>query len=92
MPKGDVEGLAVPEKQVLVYQLVKDRFFDAPLSTEGARHYVGCWNPSGVGILYTSASPELVLLQQLVHSPEFPFEILPKLSLLTQALPDPPKE
>jgi RES domain-containing protein len=44
-----------------------------------------------VGILYTSASPELALLEQLVHLPELSYEDLPKLFLLTFALPDPPE-
>lgn len=76
---------------VLTYQLVKERFLDAPLSTEGARRYGGRWNPPGVGILYTSASPELALLEQLVHLPTLPYEDLPRLFLITLALPERPR-
>ena len=72
----------------MAYRLVKERFMDAPLSTEGARRYGGRWNPPGVGILYTSASPELALLEQLVHLPTLPYEDLPRLFLLTLSLPD----
>jgi transposase-like protein len=38
-----------------------------------------------------TASPELALLEQLLHLPELPFEDLPKLFLITLALPDPPE-
>ncbi|GEO05784.1 hypothetical protein AAE02nite_34480 [Adhaeribacter aerolatus] len=93
MPEGKESKLSAPENNhpVLAYRLVKERFIDAPLSTEGARRYGGRWNPPGVGILYTSASPELALLEQLVHLPALPFEDLPQLFLITLSLPDLPK-
>ncbi|RYC70022.1 RES family NAD+ phosphorylase [Spirosoma sordidisoli] len=70
-----------------VYRLIKERFVDTPLSTEGARRLGGRWNPVGVGILYSSASPELTLLEQLLHLPTLPYEDLPTLCLLTLELP-----
>jgi RES domain-containing protein len=93
MPEGKENNLPAPEINlpVLAYRLVKERFIDAPLSTEGARRYGGRWNPPGVGILYTSASPELALLEQLVHLPALPFEDLPRLFLITLSFPDLPK-
>ncbi|WP_227699234.1 RES domain-containing protein [Spirosoma radiotolerans] len=42
----------------------------------------GRWNPPGVGILYTSASPELALLEQIVHLRSLPYSDLPRLVLL----------
>lgn len=78
------------DQPVLVYRLVKERFIGTPLSTEGARRYGGRWNPPGTGILYTSASPELALLEQLVHLPTLPYEDLPRLFLISLALPDVP--
>lgn len=75
----------------LAYRLVKERFIDTPLSSEGAKRYGGRWNPPGIGILYTSASPELALLEQLVHLPALPYQDLPKLFLITLALPFAPK-
>ena len=71
----------------LAYRLVKERFADTPLSSEGARRYGGRWNPVGIGILYTSSSPELALLEQLVHLPALAYEDLPKLFLITMILP-----
>ena len=44
-----------------------------------------------MGILYTSASPELALLEQLVHLPTLPYGDLPRLFLLTLALPELPR-
>ena len=75
---------------VFAYRLIKARFLDTPLSAEGARLWGGRWNPPGVGILYTSATPELTLLEQLVHLPTMPYADLPALHLLTLALPEPP--
>lgn len=74
---------------ILVYRLIKARFTDTPLSAEGSRRWGGRWNPPGIGILYTSASPELTLLEQLVHLPILPYDDLPKLCLLTLSLPQP---
>lgn len=74
---------------VVVYRLIKERFLATPLSSEGARRWGGRWNPPGVGILYTSASPELTLLEQLVHLPTMPYNDLPRLCLLSLELPAP---
>lgn len=74
-----------------VYRLVKERFLSTPLSAEGARRWGGRWNPPGIGILYTSATPELTLLEQLVHLPTMPYADLPRLFLLTLALPETPR-
>ncbi|MCF2442595.1 RES family NAD+ phosphorylase [Dyadobacter sp. CY345] len=78
-------------KKTIAYRLVKERFLDTPLSTEGARRYGGRWNPAGIGILYTSASPELALLEQLVHLPALPYQDLPRLFLITLTFPSVPK-
>lgn len=79
------------ESPMQVYRLIKERFLATPLSAEGSRRLGGRWNPSGVGILYTSASPELALLEQIVHLRSLPYSDLPKLVLLTLVLPEPPR-
>lgn len=79
------------EPLVRVYRLVKERFLSNPLSAEGARRLGGRWNPPGVGILYTSASPELALLEQIVHLRSLPYSDLPRLVLLTLEIPEPPR-
>ena len=81
----------MPDRLTTVYRLVKERFIETPLSTEGARRWGGRWNPQGVGILYASATPELALLEQLVHLPTLPYDDLPQLFLLTLTLPDEPR-
>jgi RES domain-containing protein len=81
-----------PSNCILAYRLIKERFAEAPLSADGARRYGGRWNPPGIGILYTSASPELALLEQLVHLPALPYQDLPKLFLVKLILPKAPEE
>lgn len=81
---------------ILVYRLIKERFLSTPLLAEGSRRWGGRWNPPGryagaVGVLYTSASPELTLLEQLVHLPTMPYDDLPRLCLLTLSLPEQPR-
>ena len=79
------------ELPVRVYRLIKERFITMPLSAEGAQRLGGRWNPPGVGILYTSAKPELTLLEQIVHLRSLPHNDLPKLVLLTLILPETPR-
>ena len=79
------------ESPVRVYRLIKERFLSTPLSAEGARRLGGRWNPPGIGVLYASASPELALLEQMVHLRSLPYSDLPRLVLLTLALPEPPR-
>lgn len=81
----------MPDPSTTVYRLVKERFIETPLSAEGARRWGGRWNPKGIGILYTSATPELALLEQLVHLPTLRYDDLPRLFLLTLALPNEPR-
>lgn len=52
---------------MLVYRLYKSTYIAEPLSAEGARRAGGRWNPIGYPILYTSATPELALLEVAVH-------------------------
>ena len=90
MPEQDVSNRP-SENKTTAYRLVKERFIDTPLSSEGAKRYGGRWNPVGKGILYTSASPELALLEQLVHLPALPYQDLPRLFLITIVFPSMPK-
>ncbi len=52
---------------MIVYRLIRQRYQDTPLSAQGAFLVGGRWNPPGYPILYTSATPELSLLEVLVH-------------------------
>lgn len=58
-----------------------------PLSAEGARRAGGRWNPVGYPILYTSATPELALLEVLVHLN--PQDERPELNWVVLEIPPP---
>ena len=71
---------------MLVYWLYKSAYITEPLSAEGARRAGGRWNPKGYPILYTSATPELALLEIVAHlNPAF----IPSFHLLVLDIPDP---
>lgn len=71
---------------MLVYRLCKSAYYVSdPLSAEGARRAGGRWNPKGYPILYTSATPELALLEVVAHlNPSF----VPAFHLLVLDVPD----
>ncbi|GAB3973513.1 RES family NAD+ phosphorylase [Spirosoma terrae] len=70
---------------MLVYRLYKSSYIHEPLSAEGARRAGGRWNPKGFPILYTSATPELALLEVIAHlNPTF----IPDFNLLVLEIPD----
>ena len=70
---------------MLVYRLYKSTYITDPLSAEGARRAGGRWNPKGFSILYTSATPELALLEIVAHlNPSF----IPNFHLLVLDIPD----
>jgi len=71
-----------------VYRINKEPYHTDPLSVVGSYRHGGRWNPKGVGILYTSRSPELALLETLVHLPPITLPELPQLWLTTIRLPD----
>jgi RES domain-containing protein len=70
---------------MLVYRLYKSNYIAQPLSAEGARRAGGRWNPKGYPILYTSATPELALLEIVAHlNPLY----LPNFHLLVLDIPE----
>ena len=71
-----------------VYRINKEPYHEDPLSIIGSERYGGRWNPKGVGILYASLSPELALLETLVHLPPVTLAELPRLWLSTLRVPD----
>ncbi len=70
-----------------VYRILKEPYWDDPLSVIGAEIAGGRWNPPGVGILYTASSPALALLETLVHFPKIPYDQLPALRIFTLQIP-----
>ncbi|GAB4012296.1 RES family NAD+ phosphorylase [Spirosoma migulaei] len=71
-----------------VYRIHKEPYHREPLSVVGSHRHGGRWNPKGIGILYSSRTPELALLETLVHLPPLTLAELPQLWLTTLRLPD----
>ncbi len=72
-----------------VYQISKERYhIDTFLATAGSESPAGRWSAQGQGILYTSRSPELALLELLGHFPLLRPADLPELWLTTIRLPE----
>lgn len=71
-----------------VFRILKEPYWTDPLSVVGAQKAPGRWNPKGLGILYTSSSPALALLETMVHFPAVDYEDLPALRLFTLSIPD----
>ena len=73
---------------VKAYRILKEPYWQDPLSVVGAEIAGGRWNPPGVGILYTASSPALALLETLVHFPKVMYDQLPRLRVFTLLIPD----
>lgn len=71
-----------------VFRILKQPYLTNPLSVIGAKKAPGRWNPRGPGILYTSSSPALALLETMVHFPAVDYQDLPALRLFTLHVPD----
>jgi RES domain-containing protein len=52
---------------ITAWHIVKKKHRASAFTGEGARLFGGRWNSKGVGIIYTSASPSLAVLEILVH-------------------------
>lgn len=73
---------------VTVYRVVREKYADRPLDTEGNRLYGGRWNPPGTGVLYTAEHPALALVEILVHAPRVTFADLPAYRLFRLDVPE----
>lgn len=72
----------------VVYRIQKRQFVDSVLDGEGARLNGGRWNPIGTPLIYTSTTPELALLETLVHLDGTPLRDLPPFVRISLELPD----
>ena len=70
-----------------LYRILKEPYWHDPLSVVGAELTGGRWNPPGKGILYTASSPELALLETLVHFPKVFYDQIPRLRIFMLELP-----
>lgn len=73
---------------ITLYRLIRDKYRQNPLSVEGSRLFGGRWNPKGIGVLYTTSTPELGLVETLAHAPAVRYEELPTYWIFTLAVPD----
>lgn len=75
----------------LVYRIQKKEFAqdrNSILSGYGAFLHGGRWNPKGVPMIYTSATPELAALEYKVQLMGMPHDKVPPLVLITIQIPD----
>lgn len=72
----------------IVYRIIREKFRDQSLSAEGSRLYGARWNPKGTGILYTTSTPELGLVETLAHAPAVRYEDLPTYWLSSISIPE----
>lgn len=72
----------------VVYRIQKKQFIESVLTGEGARLNGGRWNPPGTPLVYTSMTPELALLETLVHLDGTPLRDLPPFVRVSIELPD----
>lgn len=73
---------------MVVYRLQKAEYArskDDILSGEGARRFGGRWNPVGVALVYTSATPELAHSELMIHQNFLP---PPTCNLIMIQVPD----
>ena len=72
----------------LAYRLQKAAYVPTLLRGEGARRYGGRWNLVGTPLVYASTTPELAMLEVMVHADGTPLRDLPPLVLVTLDVPD----
>lgn len=72
----------------LVYRITREKFRHDALSAEGSRLFGARWNPKGIGVLYTTSTPELGLVETLAHAPGVRYEDLPRYWLSSIEIPD----
>lgn len=71
-----------------VFRLQKQRYVATFLDGEGSRRTGGRWNPAGTPLLYTSTTPELAMLEVMVHTDGTPLRDMPPLVQVELEIPD----
>ena len=69
---------------MLVYRITTHKFAN-DISGTGAAMYGGRWNKKGSPVLYTGESPEIALLETIVHSPPL---LVPDYDILVIEIPE----
>jgi RES domain-containing protein len=76
---------------MLVYRLQQLKYSQSRediLLGEAAKRLGGRWSKIGTPLIYTAATPELALLEVLVHLEGTPPEDMPPLAIITLQIPD----
>ncbi len=73
---------------MLVYRVQPSLYATSCLTGEGARRTGGRWNFAGTPLVYAATTPELALLENLVHLDGTPSYDLPPQVLITIRVPD----
>ena len=71
-----------------VYRVVREKYADRPVDTEGNQRYGGRRNPPGTSVLYTAEHPALALVEILVHAPRVAYADLPAYRLVKLDIPE----
>ena len=71
-----------------VFRIQNRRYADSFLDGEGARLNGGRWNPVGTPLVYTSTTPELAVLEVMVHADGTPLRDLPPQVQVELEVPD----
>lgn len=71
-----------------VYRIQSKKYVTSFLDGEGARRNGGRWNPIGTPLVYSSTTPELAMLEVMVHANGTPLKDLPPLVQVELELPD----
>jgi len=53
--------------KITAWRIFKKKHRASAFTGEGARRFGGRWNSRGIGVIYTSESPSLAVLEMLVH-------------------------
>lgn len=71
-----------------VFRIQNRRYAGSFLTGEGARLNGGRWNPVGTPLVYTSTTPELAVLEVMVHADGTPLQDLPPQVQVELEVPD----
>lgn len=71
-----------------VFRIQNRRYAASLLDGEGARLNGGRWNPVGTPLVYTSTTPELAVLEVMVHADGTPLQDLPPQVQVELDVPD----
>jgi RES domain-containing protein len=67
-----IASRAKSSARIQAYRILKRKFAGSAFSGEGARRYGGRWNSVGTGVVYTSSTISLAILEWRAHLTQWP--------------------